>query len=434
MILFSSNYIYSDENNNDTSPIRELLEFGIDSEVITKINELPVNLPDDILNLLLERFNKGSFQLKIAVINYLSKMESPSQAIIDLIFNEANQDIFDRNYRISLYNALGKIGGVREGEFLLQKIDDFDPFVANTAADALSKIRDQALGTIILARLKASDEDAARVLTPDIAGKLILSLGEMRSIEAVEYLRSIVNDNLRDKFLVGYSCYALGKIGSIEAIEDIVKAIDHPELIVQSYASNALSLYQTPEVIPALERMLRSNNETARSFACAGLKNNRSVGSLRILMYKFVNDPAPAVRKSALEAILSFGEPGVTAIRERVRGAAITEAVVSQLSEAVIKSANTDSVAFLIEIYNESNKTKRDIIARNAVRCPDNAIDPLIRLLFRSEDYLVRLGAVRSVTFIKNTTLWDDLRAVSSGDQVELVRRAAANILSLRAD
>ncbi len=422
----------SSQDIDSLTQLEELLEFGIESEVVSRIKEMPNNPPDNILKMIISRYEQGSSTIKRAILDYFAGMDKPPQHIIDLVYNAANSEIIDRTYRVAVFNTLGKIGSVREGQFLLEKLNDFDTVVSNTAADALSRIKDPLLAEHILERLKQSDTDPEKYLIPDVAGKLVISLGEMKAEIAVDYLRSILRDKTRDKFLLGFTSVSLAKIGNEDSIEDIASNIEHPEIIVQNYSCNALSLFISPKVVPFLEQMLRSSNENSRIYGCIGLMNNKSLASIKIITYKFANDPSVKVKTQALESLLSFGQPGVTVVKERIKEKDLNDNTVYQISNAVAKNPNPESVAYLTEIYNRVDKKKKEIISKSVVRSSSSFIDPFIRILFGSEDYLIRIGAIRAVTMIKDTTLWDDLVKISESDPVEIVRKNAKNILSYR--
>nr|HPO49717.1 HEAT repeat domain-containing protein [Spirochaetota bacterium] len=270
-IFFSYNLI-SDETDDGSRKIEEILLYGIESEIIAVLKEIGNEPKEEIYSTLFSRYKDSILvDTKISFVDYFSNVKNLPPYLLDALYNDASSDLIERRLKSSLLNCLGKKGALREGLFLLASLDNYDNYIKNIASDAIAKMKLPELGKPLLDRIILSDEDENKYLNNDIKTKLIPFFGENKTIEAVPYLKKIVESNDSDKYLKNFSMVALLKIGDLASIEIIAENLKDTDNKIQEYAAYSLSLFKDPAVLPHLKRMLLHNNENVRVFAIQGI-------------------------------------------------------------------------------------------------------------------------------------------------------------------
>lgn len=422
----SKNYSYIEE-------LKEILEYGIDSEVVAALKDIGNTLKDDLFPKVLERYKKvRSMQTKIEFINIFGNFKNNPQYVIDALYDDASSDYVEKQLNIALINTLGKIGGEREARLIISRLDSEDNAIRMTAADAISRMKIKEVTPLILQRLKEAEEDPERYLVSDIKSKLILYFGEVKAVESIEYLRKVASDKNNDKFIIMYAMVSLAKIGDTGALDILEKNLESSEVKIQEYAGYALSLFEDQLVIPKLKSMALHNNEQVRIYACQGLSKNKDNSSISLLVFKFKKDSSPKVRRAALQTLLEYGEIGVKEVKDFYKNTKMTDPVLADIASIVSNSPNDDNVKYLVELYNEANDKGKEAIAKAIGFPKSNKIDPIVKLMLESKNYLIRMGGIKALTLIKDTTLWDIIIDISKNDKVEVVRKYAQKLLDLR--
>ncbi len=412
---------------------RDTLKYGIVDEVVDVLKDLGKNPKEDFYPLLIQRYKDATLPAtKIALADFFSNCENLPDQVVNLLYEDAKKNPENVKLNSTLLTFLGKRGKVREGLLLIDRLKSSNNLIKLTASDSLSYMKDPQIIKPILDRLKLSDESDDMFLDSEIKSKLIFALGKLKAREAGEYLKKILVDQTEDKFVIMYTMTSLAEIQDTSSIDLIAKYLTNDDVKVREYAGYAISLFKDSKVVPILENMLKNNREKIRVFACRGLLLNNDLAAVKILTYKFQNDPSELVRKEATETLIGFGGPGINAIKDAMKDSKYSSLIVYNISQAVAQKPSVESVNFLLSIYDKADKDNRDIMAKNIVTGDSNLLDPAISKLLDSTDYLIRLGALKAVYGIKNTTLWPRVKTMSEKDGSDAVKNYAKKILALK--
>lgn len=438
LFILPISLLYSDNTsdvieNNKYKNYFEILEYGIEDEIVNFVKNLGAKPRNDLYPLLLQRYK--DFLLnnsKVSLIDFFSNCENLPQNIIDYLYEQALSEPTDVQFYTSLLTFLGKKGQKREGLLLIETLDSENKLISISSADALSKMTDMELIDPLLSRLRLSDESDDKYLSDDIKSKIILSFGEMKAIGSVEYLKSQVEDLAANKYIVMYSMVSLAKIQDIASINIIENKLRSSDVKIQEYAAYALSLYKSSKIVPILKNMLKHNNENIRLYACQGIVLNKINDANKILLYKYKNDPAPIVKKEALKSLVALGDSGIKLLKEHIGQNKIFPNDLFVISEITAMEPNDSNVSYLEELYEKSDDNEKEIIARGLTNCKNKKLDPIIKKILFSNNYLLRLGALRIIFNIKDSNLWTDVENISKNDTLEIVKNAAKKYLELR--
>ncbi len=436
VLIACINFIYCGEDKKDENVFnkyKEILYYGVDKEVLDILDDIGKSPREDFFPLILARYKESNLsETKIALVSYFAECETINKEILDYLYEETINEPQDLKLHSTLLSFLGKKGKLREGLLLLKRLDYENNLIQLTAADSLSRIDDRELIKPILVRLELSDVSDDKYLSGDIKSRIILYFGRIKAVEAIEYLRKILKEYGNDDYLIMYTMVSLSQIGDEGSIDLIEKKLASENAKIKEYAAYSISQYKNKKVFPVLKRMLKDNREKVRIFACQGIVLNQDFDSINILMYKFKNDPSDMVKKEAFVSLIYLEPNGINEIKNFIKDKKYDESQLYVISEAVMKKTTAFNVDYLNKIFDDTDKKGKDIIAKNVVKGDSNLLDPIIKKLLSSEDHLVRMGAIRAVYNIKNSTLWPDVKNISENDPVEAVRNIAKKYLSLK--
>ncbi len=430
VVLMLSFNLFSEEKGA-VSDIRanEILEYGIDSEVSSLLKELPASPSGDIYIKLEERYKKlKSPSSKIEFINYIAKTKNCPESMIDLIYEDASKENADRSLITASLMTFSKVGSKRESDFILKKLEDNDIIIKSAATDAISVMKRAEFSEPLLERLNDTSSDR-EPLSDDIKGKLIIFFGENKTKEAVPYLQTIISNKNNNKFMIINGMVALLKIGDISSLPQIEENLNDGDSRVQEYAAYSISSFENSAVIPILNKMLMNNNEAIRINALKGIVLNKDTSSIPIVLYKMKNDPSPKVKEEAFATLLCLGNSGIEEIKKLYSDKRFSASNINVISRSVAAKPDSDNVPFLLDIYMRGDKKEREQIAKNIVGSRSNLVDPIISELLKSEDYLIRLGGLKAVANIENSSLWGEVEDIASNDKVQVVKTNAQKYL-----
>jgi len=438
IFIFSISYLYSDNTtdiieNNKYKNYLEILEYGIEDEIVSFVKILGIKPRNDIYPLLLQRYKEFLLNnAKTSLIEFFSNCENLPENIVNYLYEEALTEPSDIQFYTALLSFLGKKGQKREGLLLIEKLDSENKLISLTSADALSKMTNKELIEPLLNRLKLSDESDDKYLSDEIKSKIILSFGEMKAAGSVDYLKNQVEEVTANKFIVMYSMVSLSKIHDVGSINIIQKKLGSTDVKIQEYAAYALSLYKTNDIVPILKNMLKHNNENIRLYACQGIVLNKTNDANKILLYKYKNDPSTAVKKESLKSLIALDDNGIRVLKDHIGQKKFSPIDLFVISEMTAKEPNDSNVSYLEELYDKSDDKEKEIITRGLTNCKYKKLDPLLKKILYSENYLLRLGALKIIFNIKDSGLWNDIEHISKNDSSEIVKNAAKKYLELK--
>jgi HEAT repeat protein len=430
--------LFSDETDDtiqapSLDKYKEILTFGIEEEVVNILNNFGNSPGNDIYTLISDRYKEALLpNTKIAIIRYFSKCTNLPDNIITMLYEDAKKEPENLRIFTALLSFLGEKGKTEHGLFLIKCLDNYEDLIKHGAADALAEMENVELVKPLLTRLKESETIDEKYLTDDIKGKLILSLGKTKSMEASDYLKSVANEPSNNKYLIMYSMVSLAEIQDIDSINIIKDKLNDEEIRIQEYAGYALSKFKSSTVLPYLKKMLKHNNEKIRIFACQGIVNNNDTKSTNILLYKFKNDPSTKVKYEALRSLVYLGSEGITSIKNYMGKKKLQNEDIYIISEAVAKKPNNINVEFLNNIYENSEEKQKDIIAKNIINGTSNKLDPIIDKLLKSKNQYVRVNAIKTIFNIKDSSLWNKVKELSQNDPSSLVKKMAKYYLEIK--
>lgn len=407
---------------------REILRFGIDSEVLKVIKSIAESeeqsLNGELASLFAESLN---FEVRKAVLDYFSavKIRDAEAAAVGILDQELARD---ERLIVACIRYLTAIRSAGLEARLLDYVDHRETQVAETAITGLGEVGGPEAGQLLVERLQDLDYPAEQ--KPEI----ILALGKMKYAGAVDVLIEILSNRDEERIWRMYAAASLGEIGEGRAIPHLRAVFSESDSLIKAYAASALGAFDMSEVEGLLQQGLRDSNARVRVAAAKGLANEQARDSVEILIYKARQDPERQVR---LQAIESLGVIGTPRAFEYLRdlygdGAALPlyrEAAFTALSENALRD-NLDTFKEVVEQEWESRDQKVvEFTARKLSTTEAAGLKWFYERFLDSPNVYVRIYALRGIERNRLRSLREKVEKISTEDPYPAARNTALSVL-----
>ena len=410
---------------------REILKFGIDTEILEAIKSIKKRDVDVLDQELIEVLSRSlDSDVRVAVLDHFR--EENNKAARDVAVGLLTKyDELENSLTIVLLRYLSEIGASESTSLMIELVDHYEVSVSTAAIKALgkqsfdSRKRDE-VAEMLLERLK--DEELEKVLEQEI----ILSLGSLKSQRAVEELIEVVAEPTEDKVARMYAADSLGKIGDERAINPLKDLFSEEDALIRAYAASALANFDPDRVVDYLMEGLRDSNWKVRVASAEGLAKSSSAKAIDILVYKAKKDPVQKVRTAACEALGEIGSPrALQSLRDiysdEAQSVAIRLACLDVLVEKDL-GRSIGTIKAVIQKQIDSSQPAARVLELTAVRlsaAKSSALKPIYRMLFASKNLTARVHAIRGILHNRFADMKGLLTQASNEDAHAGVRREA---------
>lgn len=407
---------------------REVLEFGIDSEIIELLPALEEQRESRLHKEIVEVFGFTlNTELRTAILSFFRTMEHDAlqDEVIQLLegFRDEPRDL--------VLEALRYTESVMQNppDRVFAALDDISrsnlPRLAPTAIRVTGAIGAEPEVRLLLSVL---EDD---LTNSEVRGAAILALGEIGHEDAVEPLMEVLQDNSESDTLRHYSADSLGKIGDTRALPAIRSALSEGDATMRAYAVHALSNFPGEEdVQDLLSAALRDSNAQVRTFALRGLANAGAAEAFNAVRYRAERDPDQRVRLEAYKALANFGSPeAFDFLRERyktetlafeLRSAALTQLVEHDLPGSI------ESIQEVIAAeWDKRNSRILDHTARSLSTLDTNQLNELYISFLDHPDITMQLYGIRAVGRNRITSQRERLEEIAEEASNQALRRTA---------
>ncbi|MDR1893744.1 MAG: HEAT repeat domain-containing protein [Spirochaetales bacterium] len=325
----------------------DILQFGIDSEVLSLLTTLRAEKTPEFNELILEQASKTVNQdLVAAALDLFKEVNfAGAQELALGIIQDYNQ------YRTPvLLSGLAYLKShvtPRHTQAVLALLGSSNEALLLGAIDYVGSCGDENQVVTLLDLYEDSR-------TPENAKPAVLSaLGNLGFPAASERLTEIAVDPYERAANRWYAAQALGKIGEAGAFTALQGLLGDPDPNLRSYVVEAVGRY--PQGEDVLIEALRDSFWRVRLSAARQLGERGSERAVDILIYKAKNDPENNVRNEAISALGKIGrQEGFETLREMAEArATLAPAVWAQAVQVLIQYDLRSSLPAIEKIIDE---------------------------------------------------------------------------------
>ncbi len=405
---------------------REVLRYGIESEVLQVIGRIKSSGEDSLNPELLQTFRGTSNPAVAAAVLDLFAQAEVRDAEAPALERLADPD-GDPRMLVPCMRYLAAIRSAAAAAPLAGFLDSSDE-LASAAIQALAALGQHSSGEPLLARLRDPE------YSPGLKSQLLLALGSLKYEPALEDLIGVVSNPDEERVRRMYAASALGEIGDSRAIPALRELFAAQDSLLRAYAAAALAGFELSEVEAALQDGLRDANARVRQAAAKALARKDAQKSVEILIYKARYDPERQVR---LEAIHSLGAIGNTrsiawlreAYQDRLLANLYREEALAALLERDPDGSLGTVRAVVEEEWSRKDPAVLEFTARRLAALKQAGLGELFERFLAHSNVAIRLYGLRGIRLNRLGSLREKVRALAEGDPHPAVRREAQLVL-----
>ncbi len=316
---------------------RDIIQFGLENEVIDLVDILRKEQVNDFNEELVVLFNRtrspgvresilGLFtELAVSGLSdwALRVLEEPFEyrlSTVSAVLSYAGairlteaaphvRALIDRDqseYRSAAIAALGKIGNVDDGRFLL------DYFTSEIPGD-----------------------EKTRLVTRQA---VMAALAELHLVELWDEISTIVSDTDENLMIRASAAESISKMGKEEAIPVLVALYEDRDPHLRTAAVKGLGNFEGAEVDSVLIEGLRDSYFRVRLEAIGSAEKRRLSQASALILYRARNDPVEQVRLRSFDALAVMQDPeGCRWLKETLSDAKRTDRLRFQAASALIR-------------------------------------------------------------------------------------------------
>ncbi|MBI9108747.1 MAG: HEAT repeat domain-containing protein [Spirochaetales bacterium] len=407
---------------------REILKYGIDSELISLLAKLQdeenKELSADVGAIYASTLNPDIMK---AAVEYFISIEYPD-AVPSAEKILGNWE--DQNYD-TLSSALRYISEYpgKDSEQLISKLLDHEnKSLASAAIAAIGKCGSEETAQLLLDYL--DDDEFPDELKPS----LIRALGDMESESALDTLIEILEDVDEEKSWRWTACEALGKIRHEDALPAINKALIDKDTYLRAYAIKALAGFDSAGVEETIIQALRDSFWRVRVAAAEALGKKKSIDSVGILIYKAKKDPENNVKLAAIAAIGEIGgREGLDFLQDIYSKNTTAQSIRTKAAEIIIEKDLQASLEIIKKVVAEEWEKDSSVILSYTCKFLSKAEHPGLKEIFARmldhNDVAIKIYGVRGVQLNRISDQKERLESLTKEGVNNAVRKAALSAL-----
>ena len=407
---------------------REILRYGIESEVLAAIKQIAdsgrVVLEEELLELIRPESSTALLQAVLELFGGQGIADAEPH-VLKLLAGEAQEDPRRLEPMIRYLAAVRSRAAERP---LLELLDSENEQVALAAIDALGSLGGTAAGPRLQAKL------ADPQCPEGLKSRLILALGKLKYAPALEELLRIVENPDENKIWRMYAAAALGDIADPRALSALRALFSDPDSLVRAYAASALARFDLSEVEGMLQEGLRDSNVKVRLAAAKALGNPEAIQSVDILIYKARRDPEGQVRAQAIESLGAIGGAKALAFlrelyQDGAAGSQYREAALAALCCKDLGGSLPAIRAVIDQEWSQKNPQALSFTARALAGITSPDLEDIFERFLGHPNVIIRLYGLKGVRLNKIHRLKPKVSAMAAEDAHPAVRKEAAIVL-----
>lgn len=412
---------------------KETLQFGIDSQVVslltTLTQEKDAALGSAVIQLLDQSLNTNVQQ---GALEYLTAVKNwNATSFAEKLLNDRVQQ-GENGEGTLIVTAIRYITGAKDANslpILTKLMQDQNLSVAYEAVSSIGKLGGKTQAASLLADLK--DPSFSTKLKPQV----ILSLGQLKSKEAVPELTKILQNQNSDATERRYACEALGKIGDPASLPVIEKALSSSDTYLRSYAISALANFPGSKVDGLITQGLKDSFWRVRVNAAQTLGKRKVAAAIPILEYKARYDPELVVQQAAVTALGEIDDPASIAFLQKVFSNKLINPALRTIAVDALVSHDLNGSLKEIEKYIQSEWDKPndhllDYVCNQLSKAKNPKLEPLFERFLGSTSLNIQIYGLRGIRNNDFKGLLDKVKKFDNSKENQSVRAAAEAAIS----
>ncbi|MBN2050084.1 MAG: HEAT repeat domain-containing protein [Spirochaetales bacterium] len=416
-----------------TQERRDILLYGIDSQIIAVLEDLKNDKNDSLVEEAKELFlSTLNHKIRQAVLGYFEEISYMDAADTVLTFLKPYEDEL---YPVDVISAslsyLSKSTLVSDKEALSLFMDlsrHEDPLVQRAAVTALGKTANDEATQFLMELYEDEDADV------NLQSIILSSLGELKAREARVMLENILADQDEEKSLRWRACQALGVLGDEKSLPVLKRALTSDDTYLRSYAAAALKTFPGREVESLLMEALKDSFWRVRLSASETLGERKSREAVPILIFKAEKDPEANVRLAAFQALGEIASPEAVDFIEATLEKKTASLPLRQEAVAILLKLEPSGSLELLEkilqeVWEEKNSPLLNTLGKQLSQHEHKDLEPIFAKMLAHPEITMKIYAIRGIGRNRFVSFKESLENLSAPGNPSSIRREALGVL-----
>lgn len=324
-----------DEGKNAIQDKKEIIEYGIETEILSLITDLISNEDPRFSNDLYELFyTTKSVLLREKIIEYFTKLKDPC---LEDYAVETLDDPYDvKNSTVEMiFRYVSECKTKEAIPCILNLLDSENDAYFNGALTTLGEIGEEQEADYLVEYLDRDD------LILSQRQNLMKVLGKLKAKSTWEKLAEICQDDEENSFVRMYAAEAIGAMKKTESIPILLDLLENPDPNFRVYVIKGLSNYETQEVKVAIIQGIKDAHWKVRQESIDAVEKLDIKEAAPYIIYRAKNDPENVIKDKAYQVLSKLNTPETNNfLLETIQDKKGTDSAKSKACEALLK--NTD--------------------------------------------------------------------------------------------
>jgi len=425
---------------NAESSRRDIIRYGTETEIANLIQSLRTEntdyLDDELIALAQTSRNQRILSGVFGFFGEREKSGLESRAMKAIVErdDEANETV------ISAIEYLGRVKSADAVKVIIELLD--------TEERRFYTVGFRALGRAASADKEAGDETADFLIDfynnrnpgSDNQREILLAIGTTGSVNGIELLSEIAENEDERIPLRMAALEALSKIGNEQSLNTILKCVSAGDPNVRSAAVGALGPFSTPEVDNAILDALRDSFYRTRLAAAQASRERRLVAAIPFLKFRAENDDVPNVRDEAIRALGAMGNAQANEILEGLFTTRRNSDRIRILAaDMIMKNAPDNNFDKLVTELDEAKRTNQTnlyngllrIVGETRLSGSKTSIENITRRFMRDGTVIEKLYALDMIANNRLTGFTEEINKLAEDRNESIARRARRTLEAL---
>jgi HEAT repeat protein len=409
---------------------RRTLKFGIDSMVVSVINQSKGNKDKRLSTDILATLDSINPEVQKAAVDYFIALKdwSPHGKIVGMLdnYNDYNVDVAVRLLKFLQEEQVPADADLMGLLIQMSQSAKIDLQAAAVDTIAACGTVDQVEGLIKLFKKSGTSQT--------VRSAIVRSLGKFPTADGTKLLKEIVGDAGEEKSLRYEAITALGKQGQVDNLAIIKPSLTAKDVFERGAAINALAGFPLDKALPLYQQALRDELWRNRVSVLKVVADKKLAELEEAVMFAAEDDPEKPVRSEAIRTLgVLGGERGWQLMRrlflEPKTGDEMRIAIAEQLAG---KNYDGSADAFRQVLESEWAKEKSvllEAVCRELTSAKNPGAVALYEKMLGHSNFIIRIYGVRG---IKDTALdshRDQLKAMLDAKPVAALKSSLEDAL-----
>lgn len=432
--LDTSQSIEKPSSSEDWQSEKDIIHYGLESEIINLIKELKAKEKDALNDDLLLLFNETRLSsIRVAILDFFGTSKTPllnDEVLKKLESIEDHKTIEAK--ALLYYVAQNKVGAAKP--FLHSIIEQKSEEYLVEALDALGKIGDEDDGAFLIdfyENIDVEDEKKENI----IKETTLKALDGIAPADSLDFFLNIIEDTGEGIMIRSYAILALSNIKNDDVLQKLTSIYSSSEPHLRLSSIKSLSKFEGEEAKRTITEALRDSYYKVRAEAINAIKEGDE-RAIDYLLYRAQKDPELSIKLTAIEKLSQLHS--AKACEELIKmfnNDKTTTSIRIKIADGLLKNdfdlifADVERVA-IEAIKSEKDKILKQELGKVIAKIKNDRTSSIAEVYLMASDALTKSLGLDMFSTNRYSSLIHIIKEISQNEKMGALQKRALSLLN----